>query len=88
MQSRGDNQGRGRFIGHEADGWKKKSESQTASSIVSGSTNNDEVKEHHAFAQRAEVQKADAEKRSDRVSVKPTSEHSDEQVCMCVRLCL
>ena len=82
MQSRGDHQGKGRFNGQEADGRIRKSESHTVvSAAVSGTTTNDEVKEHHPAVQPAEVPKPDVERKDDRASVVSTFDHSDTQVC-------
>lgn len=80
VQSRGDHQGKGRFNGQEADGRIRKSESHTVvSAAVSGTTTNDEVKEHHPVLQPAEVPEPDVERKDDRASVVSTFDHSDTQ---------
>lgn len=78
-QSRGNPHAKGRFSGQEAEGWGMKSDSQSMLEASSRSTNNDQVEEHNAAAQTAELSRTNVQGKDDGESVVSSIDASDMQ---------
>lgn len=78
-QGRGDSHSKGRFHGQEADGWGKRSISQSVQEAGSRSVTNDQVEEHNAAVRIAEVPRTNVQEKGDGESVVSSIDPGDMQ---------